>query len=408
MPERIDLDQRLAGGRAALLNEIGQPPLARVTARAATVRRRRRAGRAGAALAVVAVALALVRPDSGEPPGPVAEPPPTKAPVFAASGLTLNGIPDPAAALDLPGVVTDVEFADPEHGYAVSSCAPASGPCRPGFARTADGGRSWTIGDLPGPAGDAEIPELVVFGAGRVLLRAGDRAYVSSDHGRGWRPASVANDPVTAAGDGDVLRAGAGTSGCRGGRVEVWTSRAGPHGPLATQPGIDVCSVVTATGRTWWAGGGTAHGRAAVAVTRDGGRTWQRSVFDVAGSARVAALGRHVYALVTDAGQNPVAVFHSTDQGRTFGQSGGAAALRSKVVGQLVPLLDGRLLIAGAGGGWLVSADDGATFERAVGNLPAVGGLARTRAGYVAYDLFGGGWVAFSADGSTWHKLELR
>jgi hypothetical protein len=74
----------------------------------------------------------------------------------------------------------------------------------------------------------------------------------------------------------------------------------------------------------------------------------------------------------------------------------------------MVPLLDGRLLVAGTDQRWYASADDGRTFTRAEGTLPAVGRLARTTAGYVAYDLFGGGWAAYSPDGATWRKLQIN
>jgi hypothetical protein len=73
-----------------------------------------------------------------------------------------------------------------------------------------------------------------------------------------------------------------------------------------------------------------------------------------------------------------------------------------------VPLLDGRLLVTGTDQRWYVSADDGRSFSQAAGSLPPVGRLARTDAGYVAYQLFSNGWAAYSADGSTWRKLQIR
>jgi photosystem II stability/assembly factor-like uncharacterized protein len=412
MPDRTDLDERLAGGRAALLAEIAQPPLERVTARAAAIRRRRRRVRgAGAALVAVAAVAFLVRPDS-QPPPEVAQPP-RPEPVYAAEGITINGLPDPAAALDLPGTVTDVEFTDPEHGYAVTACFGAGAGCRPAFAATSDGGRSWT--ERPMPAGvprDAHT-ELVVFVDGSLTLRAGDRTYSVRDGDAGedeprWHPASAGNATLSAVRAGEVLRLRPGGPGCAGGVVEVWTPGFAPRGALHRQPDLDVCwvsAVPSATG-AWWVGG-VSGGRAAVAVSRDGGATWRREVFSVDGTARVALLGGHVYAVASGVDGALRAVFHSADRGESFRRVD-TGALPKAMAGDPVPLLDGRLLLVEPTGEWQVSKDDGATFRAAVGTLPAVGRLARTPAGYVAYDLFNAGWTAFSADGTTWRKLDLR
>ncbi|HEU5109446.1 MAG TPA: hypothetical protein VFT95_12965, partial [Micromonosporaceae bacterium] len=393
MPERNQLDQSLAGSRAALLAGITQPPLERIGERAATIRRRRRAVRGGAAAAVVAVAvLAVIRP-GGEPKPQVAQPP-ERLPVYVGEGITINGLPDLAHAVDLPGTVSDVEFADPEHGYAVSTCEgdqPAD--CRLSLAGTADGGRTWTFRRFPSGVDPRERPELEVFGPDRLLIRVGALVYASADGGQTWRE-TVAGEQPASMRDGDVLRPGPGGDGCAGGRVVVWTADRGPRGPLPEQPHLDVCQVVPAAGGSAWWVGGSAYGKAAVAVTRDRGATWQQRTLPLAGSARVAVLGSHVYAVVVDAGDRLGAVFHSADRGATFTRTG-AADLPPGLAGDPVALLDGRLLLVGTDGRWWVSKDDGRTFVRITGTLPAVGRLACTRAGYVAHDLFHGGWSAF-------------
>jgi hypothetical protein len=160
-------------------------------------------------------------------------------------------------------------------------------------------------------------------------------------------------------------------------------------------------------------------GQPAIAVSADGGASWTATPLGVAGgepatSVQVSLLGSHAYALVLggEAGaERPiVAIFHSADGGRTFGLTHrpGTPGAPHSVTGELIPLLDGRLLIAGGDQRWYVSADDGATFAPAGGNLPRVGRLGTTPAGYVAYDLFKNYWAAYSSDGSTWRKLRLN
>jgi hypothetical protein len=239
-----------------------------------------------------------------------------------------------------------------------------------------------------------------------VLVRAGAAAWSSADAGQTWRETIVGDTP-TAAEPGDLLRAGDPTgAACAGGRVEAWAPDFAPRGPLERQPGLDTCQVVPAWNSAWWVGG-AADGWAAVAVTHDRGGTWLRRTLPVHGSARVAVLGPHVYALVTDGAGRLSQVFHSADRGATF-EATGLNRLPAGVVGDPVPLLDGRLLIVDPPGRWQFSADDGRTFRQAGGNLPAVGRLARTGPGWIAYDLFHSGWAAFSTDGATWRKLELR
>jgi hypothetical protein len=415
MPDRMDLDEHLAGGRTALLADIAQPPLERVTARATAIRRRRRRVRgAGAALVGLAAVVLLVRPDGGQPNREVADPP-RPAPVYAADGLTINGLADLSSALDLPGTVVDVEFTDPEHGYAVTTCEDADDRCRPAFAGTIDGGRTWTQRPMPAGVAPDAMPELTVFEDGSVTLRAGELVFAVLEANKGedqprWLPATAVDSAVlTALGRGEIMRLRPGGPGCAGGEVDVWTPGFAPRGTLRAQPGLDVCwvsAVPTATG-AWWVGG-MSDGRAAAAVSHDGGATWQPKVFDVDGAARLAFLGGHIYALVTGPDGRLLAVFQSADRGAAFTRVGGPGALPAAVAGDLVPLLDGRLLLADGAGDWQVSADDGATWKVAEGTLPAVGRLARTPAGYVAYNLFNAGWSAFSTDGTTWRKLDLR
>lgn len=178
------------------------------------------------------------------------------------------------------------------------------------------------------------------------------------------------------------------------------------------QPGIEVCwwSAVRGGDGAWWVGGRSA-GHPAVSVSRDGGQSWTDTVFTGAGRAQVAMLGRDVFAAIVDA--QPAAgapdrllgVAASHDGGATFGPVGPTAG-QATLGGDLVPLLDGRLLIVDGYNHWLVSADRGASWHRLEGLHPTMR-LARTAAGYVAYQM-ASIYTAFSIDGSTWQKLDAR
>lgn len=406
-----DLDTRLHRGRADLLETIDQPPLARIRDRAREMRRRRTAGTAAGLLTVAVAAALVIRPWAGAPPptAPVAESPPG-GPVYGSSGITITGLTG-NAVLRLPGTISDVEFVDADTGYLLSTCAEPA-PCPTRLARTKDGGRTWQTKDLPAALNTRDGVDLVAFADGR-LATAGAVGYGSSDGGYSWQPALAGTGPSAVAHPDDLLRLRTAAGRC-GGTVEVWRSGLLRIAPVATQPAIRVCwvSPIRATDGAWWVGGTTGD-RAALASTVDGGRTWRTVGLDVPArdvtSVEVASLGSHAYAVVLGRDRSIAALFHSADGGRSFTRTRyGPPAAPQGLAGAMVPLLDGRLLMVGTDHRWYLSADDGATFTRAEGNLPAVGRLARTPAGYVAYDLFGGGWAAFSTDGATWHKLQIN
>jgi photosystem II stability/assembly factor-like uncharacterized protein len=164
----------------------------------------------------------------------------------------------------------------------------------------------------------------------------------------------------------------------------------------------------------WWLGGVvTGTNQPALAVSRNGGRTWSRVLLAAPnGRAQVSVLGSHAYAVVLGAEREIRAVLVSTDGGQTFTRTWTPGrAEPATLAGEAVPLLDGRLLVTTLSGEWYVSDVAVTEFSHADGNLPFVGALRRTWAGYVAYDLFGAepaGWAAFSSDGSTWRKLHIR
>ncbi len=425
MPDRTDLDERLAAGRQRLVDSIEQPPLAQITARATTLRRRRRAAELGgsltAVLAVILLAVQWLHPTAGSPPGGghgSAAP----APVWRGLGITLTGLP--GTATELPGDVVDVQFADTDHGYLLTASCPSRGDCAVGFAATVDGGQSWQVRALPAGMRGAPADHLPRLWAATnwVVVASGEAASpvspqstapsVSTDGGVTWTLVP-ADTNVVSVPSGGLFWLDTAT-----GQVRVWLGEAG-SAQLHDQPPISVrwVAATRAGDGAWWAGGVGSDGHAAVAVTRDGGENWQTLSLADAGpdvyEVRVATLGRTVYAAALGP-PGPVgtihreirAIYHSTDGGTTF-QRTFYGGVPGTLAGDLIPLADDRLLLAAADRHWYVSADHGATFADAP-DLLAVSRFARTQAGYVAYDLLGGGWCAFSVDGVSWVKLNVK
>ena len=403
-----DLDTRLARSRAALLAEIEQPPLADVRRRAARIRRRR-ATRVGAAALAVVAAVGIASHPWADPPAsdPPAAAPTGAAPVYKGEGIEITGLA-PGRLFDIEGEPVDVEFTDAKTGMAYAI---------PGVARTDDGGLTWTA--LPPPAGATTDMELVAFPGGRYLLAgAGPTVYVIDEGGARWRAAQVSAPVARAAlGAGEIPRLDRTT-----GAVTVWNPDRGPLGPLAEQPDLTARWIAPAPAAdgAWWVGGVGDGGAPAVAVTRDGGRSWQTRSLDVpsgqVSTVAVGTLGTDVYAVAKGKSDELRGIYYSADGGRGFAMtySATAAAVEAwrapaHIAGDPVPLLDGRLLLAGSIGvnaGWWLSDDDGATLRHAAG-LPFVGPILRTIGGYVAYRLFGGPWSAFSTDGTAWQKLQF-
>ena len=189
---------------------------------------------------------------------------------------------------------------------------------------------------------------------------------------------------------------------------------------LDKQPKLDVCwigSAPTADG-SWWVGG-TAQGGGAptVAVKRrneDWGHFFLPAVPGAPGAwAEVSTVGSEAFATVvsgSNGDKDPLsrtvhAIYRLPLGGTEFQPYGDADASSLGVIdGDLVPLLDGRL-VAASKGSWMVSKPDGTGFTPAEGSMQSVLRIQRTREYWAAINLFGGGWVGLSTDGVTWRKL---
>jgi hypothetical protein len=409
MPDR--LDRALGATRDSLQCEIRTPDLAPVRARARQLRRRRTgltvAASALALLLVIGLGTALAGgfgADRGPQPAASNDPSGT---LWQGAGVVMHGLD--GAVLDLPGTLVDVAFADADHGYALAADCTGS-PCPLAVAATVDGGHVWTAWDPPVASAPATgLPRLIAVAGGLFLVTADDPAsgaWFRKSDVDGWTAAPLAGPaPVTG---GGALRLV--PDGC-GGQLYGWTPD-GRYARLPTPPPLTACAVTAtpSSDGSWWVGGRSAADDApAVAVSHDRGVTWTVTVLPAGpGTAIVSVLGNRVFAtVVTDRGGDPYPETKILSAGYRSVDGGPFATYLtepSTIIGDVVPLLDGRLLAAGPD--WQVC--DGTTFTRAGGSLPWVRRFARTPGVWVAYDLFRGGWAAVSTNGQDWQKLNVR
>ncbi|WP_432985625.1 hypothetical protein [Dactylosporangium sp. CA-233914] len=400
MPDQLESRLRAEGERL----DIDQPPLAVIAARAAALRRRRLAARTGAAalaaLVVAGVTLAARHDPRPAPTAVASGPADAPSGTWSAEGITISGLAH--LPQDLPGSIREAEFADAERGYLLTADC-----CTTWISATADGGRTWRT--VPSPL--SGLPKLIATPDRITLLGpAPGLERATSTDGEHWSTdASPAAPAAPLTGESRLValdggECGAPTAGLTG------TALA----PVPRQPPLEVCwrSPVRAGDGSWWVGGRTADAGPAVAVSRDNGATWTVTAFPgFPGTARAAMLGRGVYVTIVapqEAAAAPerlVAVAASADGGATFGPAHPTAG-QATIGGDLVPLLDGRLLIVDGYGHWLVSEDEGISWVRLEG-LHTTMRLSRTEAGYVAYRMTTI-YTAFSVDGSTWQKLDAQ
>jgi hypothetical protein len=379
--------------------DFAQPPMSTITARARTLRRRRRAAQAGAvALALLAGSVAVLAP--GDTPRPQVAASPSPGGIWTGDGITVNGLT--ALPRDLPGKVEDAEFIDADRGFLLTRDCAAS--CTAWVSATTDGGRTWSTARAPGTFGTpptAAVHSLVVTGDRITLVDAGGTRSSSTD-GVAWDTATGPPAPAGPALPGDARLI------LLDGRVAALLHDGTSLVTPPTQPPLTVTwvSPVRAGNASWWVGGAV-DGQPAVAVSRDNGATWTRTMFPGTGTARVAFLGTDVHVALTDPRTSPpglTGVATSTDGGAQF--TGPRPVTGTTIGGDLVPLLDGRILFVDGVGHWLVSTDRGATWQR-VSGLHPTDRLARTQIGWVAYGM-STIYTAYSVDGTTWQKLDAQ
>lgn len=175
-------------------------------------------------------------------------------------------------------ILQTLAFVDSTRGYALyARCGEDSAGkpgCEAALFATLDGGRSWSARRHPHPF--ATNQQLVVNDNGGVMLLADPYGwYLSRDNGLTFRrtgpPESPPVDYYSVHGGFQVWNSGAGP-----GRVVEYVDRQRRELPVQPPLGGRVTSVEYDEQGRLWAAGIAEDGRAAAALSRDRGQTWQR------------------------------------------------------------------------------------------------------------------------------------
>ncbi|MFD3331632.1 WD40/YVTN/BNR-like repeat-containing protein [Streptomyces sp. NPDC058700] len=271
---------------------------------------------------------------------------------------------------------------------------PESGFCRQHVAVRDAGAGRWVLRRSPLPrthGTDGVSADLLALGPGRALITDGggdrpEKAWFTRDGGRSWRAVDrrtvgrVPEIPADAVLTTDCAEpAGAGPDECARRRLVVVSPEDGRRRALVREPLLGANPGPAAQPEpdgSWWVSGvDPLSGRAAVAVSRDGGRSWTvsrlPSTATTPGRGIAVVVGRDaVYAAelgeLTGGGlaKNPLRALHrSLDGGRTWERTWttGPEAEPRSLLGVPVPGPGGRVEIAGERGGY-VSRDGGRRF----------------------------------------------
>jgi hypothetical protein len=391
-----ELDTDLRALRDELTAAIPLPDVEHVTHRART--RRRLQLVAIAAVIAVAVAVPVLRLLPADPPQ-VGNPPPP-----------VNN-------------VLSMDFADADHGYALTRDCPRQGePCTFDLLRTANGGHDWQRASLPAPLNPKTgyfSATLLVLGPDEVMLYRpngldSDRIF-SSDGGRSWQTTkkwwmlTASSAPLSSR---DILTGMCGSQhtsdNC--GSIGAHQPASGTFSTTPTQPQLSSMQLgynATKDGRWWAVGRDRTTGRLTIVISADGGRTWMASDLNM-----TETLGLDVWAVVERGGimyatagdhRGLIGVWRSIDDGRTWtrtwthGDQWLPAPTHTPIAAG-----DGSLIVSD-GHVTYVSTDQGSTFRPADKKL--TGEVYWTRAGYAKSN---GTTYALSTDGLRWREFTVR
>lgn len=327
--------------------------------------------------------------------------------------------------------VLDVDFADPDHAFALLYRCEGEHRCEQQLTVFANG--RWTRRPIPlPPVAQGDGPSAVIRALGPQTALVTEYRSVpdlpglfTSDGGRTWRevPAGVSGTaeriapgaPLTTSCTGDTDENGF----CPRPVLTTLDPQTGREQLVASQPPRGIVHPAGAgspDGSRWVWGTEPGTGVLALAVSRDDGATWHTTrlgsekpsqhVFDV----EVAGGPRVWYATVR--GQLPsgshvknglVALYRSTDGGQTWQRrwSYRPGQEPQSVLGTAVVARDRVLVIAEVRGRYL-STDGGRTFRQVSDESNDVW-VRTSRVGYVASP---GGTVHVSRDGTTWREYD--
>jgi hypothetical protein len=191
----------------------------------------------------------------------------------------------------------DLQFADPEHGYAITNECNIAGTCRLRLRTTSDGGRTWHSAELPA-ADDGRAQELGKDGSPQIdpisstvvifrdrtpvpTLEPGVHEWITTDGARTWRPVEhpkvLPSGPEIPAGALIDAPFGVGTWDNEDRLVTVRPDGTGFVAVVPAQPAFEFGPVqrrAAADGSYWAACRTEPEHRPCAASTRDAGRTW--------------------------------------------------------------------------------------------------------------------------------------
>jgi photosystem II stability/assembly factor-like uncharacterized protein len=299
--------------------------------------------------------------------------------------------------------------------------------CTSGLLITEDGGEHWLARALPAQLPPSDMLRLFVLGprsaaVGAYNLDGGGQRFSTADAGLTWQPVPAAgSDTAATIPDGGLLDVAGATDVLDRGPVLVAVAPdSGRMLPLGTKPPLTdplPTSTIPLAGGWWLAGKDPATGRWALAVSRNGGRSWSVKPLpnapDTMRYALMGGRGTTLYAVAGGEAQGSPpglnAIFRSTDGGNTWEQTfqGGNGREPRSLLGYPVAAADGQLIIgAGSGLAW-ASQDGGHTFHELPSDTVS-GIIRRTRGGYLASPSFGMSNVyKFSTDGVQWKEITV-